>query len=101
MKNNLPVRTCSWRIPDWRRIQWFCLLLLLLMRDLIVLTVHLITTVLRFARPGGLRAVVAESVLTKHQLMILNRPRRRAPNLRIVDRLIAGLCSLWIRPNRF
>jgi hypothetical protein len=48
-----------------------------------------------------MRAVVAESVLTKHQLLILNRPRRRAPNLRGLDRLIAGICSLWIRPRRF
>ncbi len=32
------------------------------MRHLILL-VHLITTVLRILRPGGMRAVVAESVL--------------------------------------
>jgi hypothetical protein len=70
------------------------------MRDLVILIVHLITTVLRLARPGGLRAVVAESVLTKHQMLILNRSRRRAPNLRIQDRLIAGFCSLWIKPSR-
>ena len=72
----------------------------MLMRHLIILTVHLITTVFRLARPGGLRAVVAESVLTKHQMLILNRSRRRAPNLRIQDRLVAGLCSLWIKPSR-
>ena len=71
------------------------------MRDLIVLIVHLITTVLRLLRPGGVRAVVAESVLVKHQLLILNRCRRRAQNLRILDRLIAGFCSLWIKPRRF
>ena len=70
------------------------------MRDLLILVVHLITTVFRLARPGGLRAVVAESVLTKHQMLILNRSRRRAPNLRIQDRFIAGLCSLWIKPSR-
>ena len=70
------------------------------MRDLLILVLHLITTVLRLARPGGLRAVVAESVLTKHQMLILNRSRRRAPNLRIQDRFIAGLCSLWIKPSR-
>jgi hypothetical protein len=29
---------------------------------------HLIVTVVRLARPGGLRSVVAESVLVKHQL---------------------------------
>ena len=71
------------------------------MRHLIILIVHLITTVLRVVRPCGVRAVVAESILAKHQLLILNRSRRRAPNLRILDRLIAGFCSLWITPNRF
>ena len=70
------------------------------MRDLFILVVHLITTVFRLARPGGLRAVVAESVLTKHQMLILNRSRHLAPNLRIQDRFIAGLCSLWIKPSR-
>src|SRR5215468_5509264 len=71
------------------------------MRDLILLLVHVVTTVMRVFQPGGVRAVIAESVLTKRQLLILNRPRRRAPNLRILDRLIAGFCSLWIRVRRF
>ena len=61
------------------------------MRDLIVLVVHLITTVLRITQPGGLRPVIAESVLMKHQLLIVNRSRRRAPNLRVLDRLIARI----------
>src|SRR5215831_13124364 len=60
------------------------------MRDLIILLVHPITTVLRIAQPGGSRSVIAESVLIKHQLLIVNRSRRRAPNLRVLDRLIAG-----------
>jgi hypothetical protein len=46
------------------------------------------------------RAVVAESVLVKHQLLILNRSRRRAPRLHVTDRTIAGLCALFIRPDR-
>jgi hypothetical protein len=66
------------------------------MRDLIILPVHAVATLMRVVRPSGVRAVVAESVLTKHQLLILNRSRRRAPNLRILDRIIAGFCSLWI-----
>ena len=70
------------------------------MRDLILLFIHVVTTVMRVIQPGGVRAVIAESVLTKQQLLILNRPRRRAPRLRILDRLIAGFCSLWIRPKR-
>jgi hypothetical protein len=71
------------------------------MRDLLVLIIHLVTTVFRLARHRGLRAVVAESVLVKHQLSILNRSRRRSPNLRFWDRLLAGLCSRWIKPSRF
>src|SRR3954453_15628620 len=70
------------------------------MRDLIILVAHAIATVLKLLRPGGVRAVIAESVFAKHQLLILNRSRRRAPNLRHLDRLIAGFCSLWIKPSR-
>jgi putative transposase len=70
------------------------------MRDLVRLFVHLLTTVIRLSRPGGLRSVLAESVLVKHQLQILNRSRRRAPNLHASDRLIAGLCALLVRPGR-
>src|SRR2546425_12209766 len=70
------------------------------MREILVLFVHLIATVVRLARSGGLRAVVAESVLVRHQLLILNRGRKRAPNLHVFDRIIAGLCTLLMRPAR-
>ena len=70
------------------------------MRDVVLLLVHLIVTVVRLARPGGLRGVVAESVLVKHQLLILQRGRKRAPNLRPADRIIVALCTLFLRPAR-
>ena len=70
------------------------------MRDVVLLLVHLIVTVVRLARPGGLRGVVAESVLVKHQLRILQRGRKRAPNLRPADRIIVALCTLFLRPAR-
>jgi len=70
------------------------------MRDVLILLVHLIVTLIRLARPGGIRAVVAESVLVKHQLVILNRSRKRAPNLHALDRIIAGLCALLMHPAR-
>jgi hypothetical protein len=38
------------------------------------------------------------SVFFRHQLLILNRGRKRAPNLRFSDRLISGLCNLLMRP---
>ena len=55
------------------------------MRDLVILFLHVIATLLRLLRPGGLRSVVAESVLVKQQLLILNRSRQRSPNLRTAD----------------
>ena len=39
-------------------------------------------------------------MLVKHQLRILNRGRKRAPNLRSADRIIAGLCALFMLPAR-
>ena len=78
----------------------FEVLIPLPMRDFAIVFVHLIVTLARLARPGGLRSVVAESVLVRHQLLILNRGRKRAPNLRATDRIIAGLCTLFMRPAR-
>src|SRR5712692_4123121 len=70
------------------------------MRDLAVLFLHILATLARLAGPGGARAVVAESVLVKHQLLILNRSRRRSPNLRFADRVVVGVCALLMRPSR-
>ena len=70
------------------------------MRDPIILLVHLIATLARLMGPGGLRSVVAESVLVKQQLLILNRSRHRAPNLCASDRILAGVCALFMRPDR-
>jgi hypothetical protein len=70
------------------------------MRGVVILFIHLIVIVVRLARPGGLHSVVAESLLVKHQLRILNRGRKRAPNLRAAERFIAGLCTLFMNPAR-
>jgi putative transposase len=69
-------------------------------RDLAVLCLHVLATVARLAGPGGVRAVMAESVLVKQQLLILNRSRKRAPRLRLGDRVVAGICALLMRPRR-
>ena len=70
------------------------------MRDLAVLFLHLLATVARLAGPGGARSVVAESMRVKQQLLIPSRSRKRSPNLRFADRLVAGLCALLMRPRR-
>ena len=69
-------------------------------RDFAILFVHLIVTLARLTKPGGLRSVVAESVLVRHQLLILNRSRKRSPSLRAADRIVAGVCTLFIRHTR-
>jgi putative transposase len=70
------------------------------MRDLIILFVQVIVTICRLLRPSGARSVIAEFILLKQQLLILNRSRKRAPNLRASDRFIAGVCSMFMKSSR-
>jgi hypothetical protein len=64
------------------------------------LLAHVLATLGTLLGPGGVKAVVAENLLLKHQLLIINRPRRRAPNLCASQRLLLGLWSLFLNPRR-
>ncbi len=70
------------------------------MRDLLLLAVQLIVTPAKLTRPDGVRAVIAESLLLKHQLIISGRSRRRAPPLTTMDRFVLGLTTLFGHPRR-
>ncbi len=70
------------------------------MKDLFVLIAYLLTTLVRLAQPGGVRSVLAQSLALRHQLLVLQRKRKRAPHLASWDRLFFGLCSFWLSPNR-
>jgi putative transposase len=70
------------------------------MRHLSVLFIHFISTLARLLGPGGVRSLVAESLLLKHQLLILNRSRKRSPNLSAQDRILAGRMAILVRPTR-
>jgi putative transposase len=67
---------------------------------LFTLIAHLLVTLARLIGPGGIRAVAAESLAVKHQLLIMRRAQRRSPKLTACDRLILGLCSLLVSPRR-
>ena len=54
----------------------------------------------RVCGPGGVRAVIAENLLLKQQLIVLRRARQRAPNLTLRDRLLCGFGSLFLSPER-
>ncbi len=71
------------------------------MKELFVLMAHLLTTLVKLAQPGGARAVAAESIALKHQLLMMQRTRKRAPSMTPWDGLFVGLCSLWIAPGRW
>jgi hypothetical protein len=49
--------------------------------------------------PGGAKAIVAESLLMKQQLLVINRSRQRAPNLSALDRFLLGFWSLFLSPH--
>jgi hypothetical protein len=70
------------------------------MRHLLVLFIHLIAILTQLLQPGGVRSLIAESLLLKHQLLIVNRSRQRSPTLSPWDRIIAGWMALLIRPTR-
>ena len=70
------------------------------MRDLLILAIDLLVTAAKLLRPGGVPAIGAESLLLKHQLLISNRSRHRAPNLTTIDRLVLGLTTVFVSPCR-
>ena len=69
------------------------------MPTLILNFTHIMATIARLLRPDGAKALVAENLLLKKQLLIINRSRNRAPNLSPVDRLLLGFGSLFIHPR--
>ena len=64
------------------------------MRHLVVLFIHLIAVLTQLFQ------LVAESLLLKHQLLIVNRSLQRSPNLSSWDRILAGWMALLILPTR-
>ena len=47
-------------------------------------------------QPGGCRSIIAENLLLKQQLLVLNRARKRAPNLPPIQRLFFAFWCLWV-----
>ncbi len=66
----------------------------------VLLLVHLLTSVARLLGPGGAKAVIAENLLLKQQLMVLTRARRRAPNLEGPDGFSLRFLSLLLSQPR-
>lgn len=70
------------------------------MRLLPFLFIHFLTALAKLLGPGGIQAILAENLLIKHQLLVLNRTRQRAPALSAGDRVFMGFWTLFIHPRR-
>ena len=70
------------------------------MKDVIYWLFHLLTAITKLVRPGGSRAVIAENLLLKQQLIIHSRSRKRAPNLTANDHTVLGFLSMFLNPRR-
>jgi putative transposase len=70
------------------------------MKDVVFLLFDLLSAIAKLLRPGGARAVIAENLLLKQQLIIHSRTRQRTPNLSASDRIMLGFWSLFLNTRR-
>ena len=70
------------------------------MGSLLLALLHAAVMAAKLCGPGGVRAVIAENLLLRQQLIVLRRARRRAPKLSVSDRLLCGFESLFLTPSR-
>jgi transposase InsO family protein len=59
-----------------------------------------LTTLAKLLGPGGTKALMAENLLLKQQLLLLTRTRQRAPNLSTTHRVLLGFWALFLTPRR-
>ena len=70
------------------------------MKDLLILIAHLLTTIATLLGLGGARAIIADRLLMKQQFLITNRHRKRVPRLTPLDRFLLGFWSLFLINRR-
>ena len=70
------------------------------MKTLALLVIHVLTMLAQRAGPGGVKAIIAESVLLKHQQLIARRSAGKTPTLTTSDRFLFGFLTLFMRPGR-
>ena len=70
------------------------------MTEKMELLVHLIVSLVRPLKPGGMKVVIAETMIMKQQLIVMNRGRARAPKPGTSDRFLFGLIAHFIHVKR-
>ena len=59
-----------------------------------------IRVVILILRPGGVKAIAAENMVLRQQLISLSRQHKRSPKLNTLDRIMFGMLARWINPRR-
>jgi len=69
------------------------------MTDFLHTLLDLAVMTAKLCGPGGVRAVIAENLVLKQQLIVLRRGQRRAPRLTLGDRLLCGIGRFSSAPD--
>ena len=70
------------------------------MKDAFELLIHCIVTLFRLIKPGGVKLVVADTLVMKQQLIVINRRKKKSPPLATSDRFLFGILALFIGEKR-
>ena len=70
------------------------------MKTLALLVIHVLTMAAQRVGPGGVKAIIAESVLLKHQQLIARRSVGKMLRLTTSDRFLCGFLVLFMHPGR-
>ncbi len=67
---------------------------------LLTLFAYLLRTIAIVVQPGGSKSIIAENLLLKQQLLLLNRSRKRAPNIPPLQRLFFAFLCQFLKRHR-
>ncbi len=70
------------------------------MKKLITYISSCIVLWLRLLSPGGVRAIVAENIMLRHQLITLSHGQKRAPKLTFFDKITFGILATMVNAKR-
>jgi hypothetical protein len=70
------------------------------MKNIIKIIYYVLVALIKLLRPGGRKAIIAENVALRQQLILLGKNRERAPNMSVSSRLIFGFLTPFINPHR-
>ena len=66
------------------------------MPEVIELLIHSFVSTIKLLRPGGVKVLMAETMIMKQQLIVMNRGKKRSPKLATADRFLFGILAIMV-----